>query len=247
MAMLAFSYHAIVLSLDIYVLVWVLQNLGWQVIAPMLTMWGHVFHTVYFLWVFVQDIRMALDKADPTTYGRTAEKLFTMTFVLATIVGILFWGIYAVDRDLVLPPDVEKYYPGYINMYQHGYVAVLIWIELYVRRVENLSLHSDITTSFGLAGLYVVWNAYLGYTGNFPYPFQKILPLWGHVIFDAGAFGVLYCLIMFKRFCVLRFHGSGEVPPSTASKARKLLNGGTGRSIPSAVPRSAPPKAKKIL
>jgi hypothetical protein len=65
---------------------------------------------------------------------------------LASMVGILFWSIYFYDASLILQPDSgyviwgtavgvlivcrENYSSSLLNFYQHGIVALNMWLEV---------------------------------------------------------------------------------------------------------------------
>lgn len=45
-------------------------------------------------------------------------------------VGVTFWGLYAVDRNLVLPEALDNYFPTWLNHIMHTNIMFFVILEL---------------------------------------------------------------------------------------------------------------------
>jgi hypothetical protein len=43
-----------------------------------------------------------------------------------------FWGLYAIDRELVLPAAMDPYFPGWLNHIVHTNVAIFTTLEMII-------------------------------------------------------------------------------------------------------------------
>lgn len=75
----------------------------------------------------------------------TCDAFFGVVFVLAVMVGLLFWGMFSMDRELVLPKWLElrvgccwdhcadvvvsDHYPPWVNHLQHTVPPLAVFVE----------------------------------------------------------------------------------------------------------------------
>jgi len=99
------------------------------------------------------------------------------------MVGILFWSIYFYDRELILPKVHDLVYPCELNMYQHGFIAVIMWFEwLFFYHDIEFKKHTKLIVTFGV--VYTCWLYSQKYIfGEYPYPLFEAMNLYGHVTF----------------------------------------------------------------
>jgi len=112
--------------------------------------------------------------------------LFVLVWIMTSMVGILFWSIYFYDREMIFPKSFDNVYPQELNMFQHGYLAVLMWLEwLMLYHAIEPTKHIKIILVFGIG--YLVWVYIQKIFIGFPYPLFEAMDIRGHVIFDVCA------------------------------------------------------------
>lgn len=157
--------------------------------------------TTYFAVSLLNDY---IGTNEPTPTGKPLIRkikdiLFSaLAFPLSMFVGLSFWGIYAVDRELILPRSFDPYFPTWLNHIMHTNILFFILVELiitfrmYPRRNQGLAILS----AFMLA--YMVWVHYIYFrTGGWVYPILAVLnwPLRiTFYIFSLGLVSGLYTL-----------------------------------------------------
>jgi len=115
-------------------------------------------------------------------------------------VGVLFWSIFFYDRELIFPKSLDSVYPFDLNLFQHGIISVLMWLEwLFFQYQISFGKHIGILVYFSL--FYTVWLYIQKLVfGNFPYPFYDNLDMMGHVIFNvvvlSSSFFIFYMLCL---------------------------------------------------
>lgn len=81
---------------------------------------------------------------------------FTFQFV-----STMFWGLYFLDRNLIMPKYLDVYFPSWLNHTMHTFVSVFACLEMitayrpYPSRVHGLGIH------LGFQLIYLVWWVYL--------------------------------------------------------------------------------------
>lgn len=100
----------------------------------------------------------------------------TIAFPLAMFVGISFWGIYAVDRELILPRSMDPYFPTWLNHVMHTNIVIFALIELATsfRMYPKRNVGLSILCTFMLG--YVIWVhvIYIN-SGTWVYPILNVL------------------------------------------------------------------------
>lgn len=135
--------------------------------------------TAYFTIAFLNDL-FGSNEPSPTQkplIRRLKDIIFsTLGFPLAFFVGISFWGIYAVDRELILPRSIDPYFPTWLNHLMHTNIMIFALIELvtsfrmYPKRKAGLS----VLCIFMLG--YVAWVHVVYYnSGSWVYPILDVL------------------------------------------------------------------------
>ncbi|XP_047992345.1 androgen-induced gene 1 protein-like [Leguminivora glycinivorella] len=144
-----------------------------------LTFIDAIIQTVYFSVALINDV-WGTNEPTPSTkplIRRIKDTLFsTLAFPVAMFVGITFWGIYAIDRELILPQRLDAIFPSWLNHVMHTNIVAFIVIELltsfrmYPSRNRGISL----LTAFMLC--YMVWiHVIYAQTGAWVYPVLEVL------------------------------------------------------------------------
>lgn len=101
---------------------------------------------------------------------------FSLALPVSLIVSVTFWILYAIDREIILPVAIEKYYPVWLNHSTHTLVAILPLVEMllgnYKRPSNKLGL--SILNIFMIS--YLLLILYLALVDDlWVYPFLNLL------------------------------------------------------------------------
>merc|ERR1712059_39683 len=128
---------------------------------------------------------------------KTRDVMFaSAAFPIGMFVGLVFWALYAVDRELIFSARFDKYFPWWMNHLMHTTVLPLQLLELVTTHhvYPSRSKGGLITAAITLA--YLIWINVVFYMGGFwVYPVFKVLSEGQRVVFMiflAGMSGLLY-------------------------------------------------------
>lgn len=102
----------------------------------------------------------------PGPFKRRLQKLAdlvftTMVLPLAIFIPVSFWGLYAIDRNLIYPEVFDEVIPQYINHFVH--TAILLWalceVYLFHHHFPGTKWAAAIIFTYSLA--YSLWLVYL--------------------------------------------------------------------------------------
>ncbi|CAG2205588.1 Androgen-induced gene 1 protein [Mytilus edulis] len=172
------TYHFPVYVLYIFSLTYDIVNIevGWQGYGgkfKFLTFWNLCIQTLYFGITVLNDF--CGSNVRPSEKGQKISSmqkfrdyfLATLVFPVGMFVVMTFWGIYAVDRELVYPRALDKIIPPWLN---HIMRPGLDSISTIVYQISGLM------TLLGFALLYLVWILWIAYYANiWVYPILKVL------------------------------------------------------------------------
>jgi hypothetical protein len=126
-----------------------------------------------------------------STLRTIKDKLFILAFPVAFYVSCAFWGIYAIDRELIFPEKVEKEFPPWVNHTMHTLVLLFMVLELVLsyRSYPSRCVGCALIICFNLA--YVFWFHYIYFQiGVWVYPFFTVLNWAGRVGFVVASTSV---------------------------------------------------------
>jgi hypothetical protein len=125
---------------------------------------------------------------------KLADVIFTtMAFPLATFVTLNFWGLYALDRNLIYPEVFDKVVPQYMNHFMHTTVFLWVLCEMYLYHHHFPSTALAAATIFVYSLAYCSWIVYLYVaSGWWCYRFMRHLPSYAMVVFFACS--IFLCL-----------------------------------------------------
>ncbi|KAI8439458.1 hypothetical protein MSG28_013235 [Choristoneura fumiferana] len=140
---------------------------------------GTMIQTVYFTVALINDV---CGSNEPTPsqkplIRRIKDSLFSMlAFPVAMFVGTTFWGIYAIDRELILPRSLDAVFPVWLNHVMHTNIVVFMIIELLMsfRMYPARKFGLTVLSTFMLG--YAVWIHVIYFnTGVWVYPILAVL------------------------------------------------------------------------
>ena len=155
----------------------------------------------YFLLSFLGDIYLLLktNKNNDSEIIKLQDFIFAViAFPLGMSVCFTFWSIYAVDREMIYPEELDKYIPKLCNHIMHTSVVIYqIFEALFVHH----ELPSIKTSFFGIVLMTLSYYAWMVYQkrvlSGWPYPFLDDFTVVQHIIF------VLLCVALGWAFCFL--------------------------------------------
>jgi hypothetical protein len=99
---------------------------------------------VYFLVVAVADeltILTGLSTLTNKIITTVRHYLFTaIVFPSTVLVGVLFWSLYVMDRELVFPQSLDEFYPAWITHSVHSFVVVPLIIEINLPKEQDYDI-----------------------------------------------------------------------------------------------------------
>jgi hypothetical protein len=147
--------------------------------AKYLTIWNLILQAIFFLICLLNDLfgTNAVNPKKPP-FTRKLKDCFhaSLGFPMAMSVGVTFWALMFVDRELVLPKALDPYFPLWLNHSMHTMIMVTSVLEMIVapRQYPKRSRGLGILASFMLA--YLVWIHVIYYkSGSWVYPVMEVL------------------------------------------------------------------------
>nr|XP_022900409.1 androgen-dependent TFPI-regulating protein-like isoform X2 [Onthophagus taurus] len=161
-----------------------------------LTIWNVLLQSFFFTICFLNELIGTSDLIPPPKKTSLIRKfkdilLPSLAFPLSMFVGLTFWALYAIDRELVFPKVIDPYFPSWLNHVMHTNIMIFILIEMFTafRKYPSRKIGLGILTVFMLA--YLGWiHVIHAYTNLWVYPVLDVLNLPGRVGFFLG----LFCL-----------------------------------------------------
>lgn len=139
---------------------------------------SQMIQTAYFTVAVLNDLTGS-NEPSPTEkplIRRLKDSVFSaLAFPVAVFVGVTFWALYAVDRELILPRSLDAYFPTWLNHVMHTNIVIFILIELATsfRMYPSRNFGLSILCTFMLC--YVVWMHVIWFeTGMWVYPVLNV-------------------------------------------------------------------------
>ncbi|XP_059052656.1 androgen-induced gene 1 protein-like [Achroia grisella] len=157
-----------------------------------LTYLDAIVQSIYFTIAFLNDLfgNNESTLSEKPLIRRIKDILFcALAYPVAMFVGISFWGIYAVDRELILPRSLDPYFPTWLNHVMHTNIVIFVLIELIssFRMYPTRKSAMTILSTFFLA--YFIWVHVIYFkTDKWVYPILAVLNWPIRIVF------YLFCL-----------------------------------------------------
>ena len=141
---------------------------------------------------------------------RACDFLFTtVAFPLCFLVVVTFWGIYAIDRQLVYPEVFDKFVHPIINHSWHTAIALFVLVEMYLVAHRYPSTGAAAVMVFLYSTAYISWVVLVFVqTGFWVYPFLRLLQPAVMALFFAGSMFFALALHLLGRRISAHFWGS---------------------------------------
>jgi hypothetical protein len=154
---------------------------------------------VYFFLAFLNDV-MPMSPAK-LMLAKFCDFIFTtVVFPLALFVVIAFWGIYAIDRELVYPVALDEFVPPFLNHCWHTFIGVGVFLEVLLVFHRYPPTSKAVTTVFTYSTAYIIWLVVILTVDNFwVYPFLRVMPPPVISVFFAASFFLAVGLYFFGK------------------------------------------------
>ncbi|KAH0954607.1 hypothetical protein HN011_002863, partial [Eciton burchellii] len=164
-----------------------------------LTFWDAILQSLFFSICFLNDLfgTNAVNVKKVPFIRKLKDYLHaSLGFPLAMFVGIIFWALMFIDRELVLPKALDPYFPWWLNHIMHTVIMVSTILEIILapRQYPKRSRGLGILVSFML--IYLVWMHVIYYkSGIWVYPVMDILTQPLRILFFAVL--LIFCMILY--------------------------------------------------
>jgi len=175
--------------------------------AKFLTQWNLVLQGFYFGYcVFLDVIPIKVLK-------RFRDLLFcSISLPLCLYVACIFWGLYAIDRELIFPKAIEPFYPNWLNHGSHSIIVPFAVLEAMLYEHRQPSRFVGMTALLIWFLVYFVWVMYLGLVHEvWVYPVMDALTAPLLAVFFVGCFAVVFMFYSMASFInTFRYRSSQE-------------------------------------
>jgi len=169
-----------------------------------LTYWCLIIQAVYYIISLINDFvgtNEILPKQVPFIRKVKDYLLASLAFPVALNVGVTFWTLYAIDRELVFPRILDPVFPSWLNHIMHTNIVVFIVLEVFT------SYRKYPSRTLGLAGLSAFMLSYLAwihvvkhYSGAWVYPVLEVLAFPQRIVFFIAILIFTLNLYLFGEF-----------------------------------------------
>ncbi|XP_020724160.2 androgen-induced gene 1 protein isoform X2 [Bombus terrestris] len=152
-----------------------------------LTFWDAIIQAIFFFICILNDWfgTNAVSPKKPPFIRKLKDHVHAILgFPIAMFVGIIFWTLMFVDRELVLPKALDPYFPWWLNHLMHTMIMVSTLIEMIIapRKYPRKSFGLLCLLSFMF--IYLIWVHIIFYkSGIWVYPILDVLPLPLRIVF----------------------------------------------------------------
>ena len=104
------------------------------------------------------------------------DEFLKLTLLAGQFVGLIFWTLWHIDRELVFPKAFDAIFPSYINHMMHTTVIPVQLLELILLYHMYPKKTSGIATTFSFCLLYLSWTLIVAHFGGiWVYPIFEVL------------------------------------------------------------------------
>eukprot|EP00092_Neocalanus_flemingeri_P006468 GFUD01006972.1.p1 GENE.GFUD01006972.1~~GFUD01006972.1.p1 ORF type:complete len:223 (+),score=52.61 GFUD01006972.1:135-803(+) len=154
-----------------------------------LTFLNMILQFVFFSIALLTNFTKSLTKVRDLMFASAA-------FPMGMFVGVIFWSLWAVDRELVFPARYDEYIPSLVNHLMHTTVIPLQLGQLMLVKHKYPSRAFGYTITATLCMAYLAWVNIIYYFGGFwVYPvFAVLSPVQrvGFMVVCSALGGLLY-------------------------------------------------------
>lgn len=177
-----------------------------------LTIWNVWLQIVFYLVVG------AFSLAKSPAINSLRDTIFTTVVLpMSAIVSVMFWGIYAVDRELIFPVALEKLgYTNTMNHMEHSTILGITIVNMLLVRHTYPAARKGNSIICGVALAYVVWLYIVHHlTGRWAYPFLAVMSDTTRIAFLGVVCLFAVAVYNLGRVVSNKIHGLGQEHSTT--------------------------------
>lgn len=152
-----------------------------------LTFWNAILQSVYFTICLLNDIVGSNEisiKQKPLICKIKDYMYATLAFPVAMFVGVTFWILMAIDRELVFPKALDEFFPSWLNHVMHTNIVIFTLLEMITSFRVYPKRSKGFTGLFVFTAIYFIWvHVIFAKSGAWVYPVLEILNWWQRIIF----------------------------------------------------------------
>lgn len=108
----------------------------------------------------------------------------TLTFPFVFDVGVMYWILYAIDRELVMPKAIDAFFPWWLNNFVHTNIMAFAFIEMVLLHHKYPCRKSALIGLSVCVGAYLAWIHVIYFKTNiWVYPVLNVLNWPQRVLF----------------------------------------------------------------
>ncbi|XP_077300001.1 androgen-induced gene 1 protein-like isoform X2 [Arctopsyche grandis] len=154
-------------------------KLPWKGRSKFLTMWNLVLQTIYFFIALLNDFIGSNENvpAKVPLIRKVKDYIFSsLAFPAAMYVGVTFWGLMAIDRELVFPKVLDEFFPTWLNHLMHTNIMIFIFLEMFLTYRPYPKRKRGILGMTLFLVTYLIWmHVIYFYSGLWVYPILQVL------------------------------------------------------------------------
>ncbi|XP_031844584.1 androgen-induced gene 1 protein isoform X1 [Nomia melanderi] len=155
-----------------------------------LTFWNAIVQAIFFFICMLNDWfgTNAVNPKKPPFIRKLKDFVHaSFSFPGAMLVGIVFWTLMFIDRELIFPKALDAYFPWWLNHLMHTMIVVSILVEtILAPRKYPKRLHGVLATT-GVEILYTIWMHIIYYKSNaWVYPVMDVMSFPVRMVFIAA-------------------------------------------------------------
>ncbi|KAK3749275.1 hypothetical protein QZH41_016054 [Actinostola sp. cb2023] len=189
-------YFMVVMYHDLKIQTPGVLEFGWR--WKYLTFLNLVSQLTFFVLASLIDVVTLLRGQETKWIVSVRDVLFaSIVFPIGVFVAVTFWGIYAIDRELIFPTFLDSVIPNWINHALHTWCAVAVILESAINCHVYPRNRVGILFLLGFGAIYISWISYIAYAQDYwVYPFLRVMENSVRVAF----FAVCAILLTFFYF-----------------------------------------------
>lgn len=169
-----------------------------------LTFWNVILQAVFFLVCLINDFG-GTNELSPTKRPilRKIKDFIhaSLAFPVAMFVGITFWVLMMVDRELVLPSAVDPYFPSWLNHLMHTMIVVTTIVEMITAPRQYPKRLAGLGGLLAFMAIYLVWLLIVyAMSGIWVYPVMDVLSWPLRILFFLALFLMAAALYIVGEF-----------------------------------------------
>ncbi|XP_039277398.1 androgen-dependent TFPI-regulating protein [Nilaparvata lugens] len=241
--MLIGAFHTAVAAFYIFVSHWMFENvvkggnhpnlhpqvkIMQQYTLRYLTNWTFVLQNVFFITSAIFDLTSLFIKAERLRERTTNFKSYIFTVLAAPsamIVSLVFWSLWAVDRELIYPSHMDTVLPVWTNHSLHTTTTLFAIAEMFLCQHKFPSFKQGlkgITIYLTLYGICL--NATYFESGFWLYPILKDLTWNLRIVMYLTVYVVCLGLFLLNKFACSLVWGNKQQTASKKQKKNKKKN-----------------------